>query len=427
MRDTDRLQSDIQTLKDGAENQRRNALQSLGLHDQKAWATVPLDVKNSLIAALHGQQFKTSNRLSVQKEMATILGNLGPLTKSSVPQLIELLGIGIHDFVRGAAVAALGEIGKDANPAVSRLVQLLATSRPALSLEVIRALGNIGCVNDEVRSVLLGRWASRPQDEHNKEQLATALCKLHIYSDNVLSTLTTALTAGQYAGDRRAAAAALAWCDAEELDVVPALLKANVSDTNAEVRETARSGLAHMGLSHEQAIDLCARRLGDSLYAESALRKCGQSATPALIEALASTELPVRLKALCALEGLGEGAVAAISPVSEALFDKSLDVRLAALKALWSITKSAERVVPGLIALLEAKTVAKLEESETRRRFLQTVMEALRRVEPPATAAVSVLTTMTKDLNRHVRESAIITLQKIVTSAEGVGQHARGG
>jgi superfamily II DNA or RNA helicase len=73
----------------------------------------------------------------------------------------------------------------------------------------------------------------------------------------------------------------------------------------------------------------------------------------------------------------------------------------------------------GLIKLLDAKTVAKIADSETRRQFLQTVMEALRRVEPPATAAVSVLTAMTKDSNRHVRDSAALTLQKIVPAPAG--------
>jgi HEAT repeat protein len=406
-------------LNEDAEELRRDALQSLRVHDEQAWTSVPLQVRNSVVAALQGQSFSGANRLSAQKDMAAILGNLGPLTKSAVPQLVALLQNGIHDFVRAAAVAALGNIGKDASPAVGQLIELLATSRPAVSVQIIRTLGNIGCADEEVRSALASRWASPAQDQHSKEQAAIALCKLHIHPDDLLCKLTGALMASQHACDRKAAAAALGWCDAEEIDVVPALLKASLSDMHGEVRETAQLGLDRMGLSREQAIDLCARQLGASVHAEAALTKSGPLAAPVLIEALTSRQTAVRVKAIRALECLGEVAVQAIPALTTAAQDKDMDIRLAALKALWSVSKSADQVVPGLIKLLDTSTVAKLTDSETRRRFLQTVMEALRRIGPSARAAVPALTGMTKDSNRHVRESAALTMQKIVPVVTG--------
>src|SRR5205807_2527630 len=75
--------------------------------------------------------------------------------------------------------------------------------------------------------------------------------------------------------------------------------------------------------------------------------------------------------------------------------------------------KRADVVVPVLVDLLKVKRAADLEARETRRRFVQTVMEALRRIGPPATAAVSALDAMTKDTNRHIRESALSALQII--------------
>ncbi len=419
MVDTARLQSDIKALHEDAEDLRREALQSLRGHDEQAWTTVPLQVRNTVVAAMQGQSFSGANKLSAQKDMAAILGNLGPLTKSALPQLLALLQNGIHDFVRAAAAAALSNIGKDASPAVGRLVELLETSRPAVSVQIIRALGNIGCADEEVRSALASRWASSVQDQQSKEQAAIALCKLHIQPDDLLCKLTAALMASQHACDRKAAASALGWCDADEIDVVPALLKASLSDMHGEVRETAQSGLDRMGLSREQAIDVCARQLGASVHAEAALTKSGPLAARVLIEALASRQSAVRVKAIRALDCLAEVAVEAIPALTTAAQDKDMDIRLAALKALWSVSKSADLVVPGLIKLLDASTVAKLTDSETRRRFLQTVMEALRRIGPPAMAAVPALTTMTKDSNRHVRESAAITLQKVVPAATG--------
>jgi HEAT repeat protein len=417
MLDIGQVQSDIQALNEGNEDQRRDALQSLRSHDRQAWANVPMAARKSLVAALQGQVSSGAGRQSAQKDIAAILANLGPLTRSALPPLLELLQAGVPDSVRGAAVTAVGDIGKDARPAIGRLVELLASSRPALAVQVIRALGNIGCADDEVRSVLVERWVSPPHGENAREHVAIALCKLHIHANNLLRTLTADLMGAQHASVRRAAAEALAWCGTEEIDVVPSLLKASLSDTNGEVRETAQAGLDRMGLSHEKAVEVCVRQLGMSAHAEGALKKCGALAVPALIGALASDELEIRLKAMRALEFLGELGVDAIPALTSALQDKDLNGRLAALKALWSVSKSADRVVPGFIKLLDPKTVAKFADSETRRQYLQTVMHAVGGIEPPAKAAVPALIILTKDDNRHVRESAARTMQKIAPAA----------
>ena len=119
---------------------------------------------------------------------------------------------------------------------------------------------------------------------------------------------------------------------------------------------------------------------------------------------------------LTTLGSLGEVAANAVPRLLEALRDKDLDVRLAVAKSLWCITKSADDVVPALGDLLKVKWSADLAESETRRRFLQTVLEALSRVGPPAIAAVPALTSLSKDSNRHIRESVLVTLQKIAAT-----------
>jgi hypothetical protein len=70
-------------------------------------------------------------------------------------------------------------------------------------------------------------------------------------------------------------------------------------------------------------------------------------------------------------------------------------------------------VVPVLAALLDKDLAATKFADETRRRFLQTVMEALQRIGPPAQAAVSALTDKAKDKNRLVSESALSALKVI--------------
>jgi HEAT repeat protein len=212
---------------------------------------------------------------------------------------------------------------------------------------------------------------------------------------------------------RKSAAEALTWCRKTETDVVPALLTASLSDTNEEVRQLAQAGLDHMSLSQEKAVRLCATQLGESTYAEVALRKSGALGVPALIEALESADAAVRIKAARTLSTLGEVAAAAAPALGQTLQDDDPEVRLAAAKSLWNVAKAADLVVPVLVELLEARGTVDADVSENERRFLQTVMEALGRIEPPATAAVPALTLRTKDKNRQMRESALSVLQKV--------------
>jgi HEAT repeat protein len=130
-----------------------------------------------------------------------------------------------------------------------------------------------------------------------------------------------------------------------------------------------------------------------------------------LVEALGAAEPATRVKAARTLGSLGEAAAA--PALAAALQDGDPEVRLAAAKGLWHVSKAAAEVVPALVALLEGKRAAAGEDSESRRRFLQTVMEALGRIGPPATAAVPALTAVAKDTNRHIRESAAVALRQI--------------
>ncbi len=413
MLDIPQLQQHLLALDGSDDTVKREALQSLRQHGEQEWATAPTEAIDALLTALTGLRPNGIKHPSAQKEAATILGNMGPRSKSAVPRLIEWLHEGVPDSVREAAAAALGKIGKEARAAVDRLVQLLGDSRPALAAQAARALGSIGCADSRVRSGLINLWPSRLQLRGGDAQVAIALCKLHIAAPNLLGAVTRTLVVDQEVCLRKAAAEALAWCGKNETDVVPALLTATLSDTNEEVRQAAQAGLDHMRLSHEKAIRLCSRQLGDSAYAEAALRKSGEPAVPALMEALGTDEPATRVKAARTLGCLGEVAAAAAPALTAALQDDDPEVRLAAAKGLWSVTKKAGAVVPALVALLEVEGAADGEDGETRRRFLQTVLEALGRIGPAATAAVSALTAISKDTNRHIRESAAVALQQI--------------
>lgn len=413
MLDTHQLQSDLLALDGVSETLRQQAFQSLRQHDEEEWAVAPIELCNLVVKSLRSQLLDGKKRPLVQKEVAIILRNMGSRSKPALAQLVELLHEGVPDHVREAAAAAIGKIGKEAKPAVDCLVQLLGNARPALCAQAIRALGNIGCADDRVRSVLVDLWLSPLQRQSSKAQVGIVLCKLHIAAENLVGTITRNLVTSPDVCVRTAAAEALGWCSKDQTDVVPALLTASLSDTNDEVRQVAQAGLDQLRLSPEKAIRVCSKQLGDSSYAEIALRKSGQLAVPDLIEVVHAEEPAIRVKAARILGDLKELAAAAVPALTTALQDGDLDVRLAAAKGLWGITRTGDVVVSALIDLLKANKAANLEGGEARRRFLQTVMEALSRIQPPATEAVPALTVLARDSNRHVRESALSTLQKI--------------
>jgi HEAT repeat protein len=422
MLDSRQLHKYILALDNGDDVLRRGALQSLRQHNEQEWSAAPVEISHSIVKALTRQLLNGTRAPFIRREAATVLGNIGSRSRSALPQLIELLRDGVPDPVREGAATALGKIGKQARSAVDPLVRLLTNSRPALTDQVVRALGNIGRADDNVRSALISLWPSPTQLHSGNAQVAIALCKLRIAARNLVAAVANTLVTNHDVRLRKAAAEALAWCVKDETDAVPVLLSASLADTDEQVRHLARAGLDRMRLSHEEAIHLCSEQLEESIHAEGALRKSGRLAVPALIAALGAKKAVTRLKAARILGCLGEVAAEAAPALSAALYDKDLDVRLAAVKGLWNVTKTADVVVTTLVDLLERARVAGRVAGEVRRSYLQTVMEALSRVGLSATAAVSALTAATRDSDRHVRESALSALQAIApTSADTTG------
>src|SRR5215467_11359581 len=105
--DVKQLQQGILTLAKGDDTTRRQALQSLRRHGEHEWATAPSDVTRTLVEALAGQLLKRTTQPFLLKDAVAILGNVGPLSKSAIPQLIELLDNSVSDTVREAAAITL--------------------------------------------------------------------------------------------------------------------------------------------------------------------------------------------------------------------------------------------------------------------------------------------------------------------------------
>jgi len=384
MLDLQQMHQHILAWGSGNDASRRRTLQSLKNLEEKDWAGVPVKEVHALVESLRQHLQRDIRQAFMRQEVVTILGNIGPRSEATVPILIELLDEGNPDGIREAAATALGKIGADGKAA-----------------------------DLKVRAALINLWLSPGNTQDSLVRIGKTLCKLRIDAAGLLRFLTSILAANQDASLRTAAAEALAWCNKNEPDVVPALLSAALNDRQEEVRQRAQASLDQLRLSHKKAIQLCVKQLKESPYAEMALRKSGQVAVPALIEALRGPEPGTREKAVRILSSLGELAAAAVPALINTLHDRDFELRLAAAKGLWNITKTADVVVPVLVALLEKDLAAPQDADETRRRFLQTVMEALQRIGPSAHAAVSALTDKTKDKNRLVSESAVRALKVI--------------
>jgi HEAT repeat protein len=416
MPDVGLLRHDIQALSEGDDASKRRAIESLKQYSGEDWANVPNKVIHPIIESLKHQLQSETNRPLIRQEIVLLLGNMRSQAGQVVPQFMELLSEGHPDGIREAAAVALGRIGPEASDAVDQLIAVLSGG-PTLCSRAVRSLGDIGSATSKVRTALVNFWLTTTHSQNGQIQAALALCKLKIDTPGLLRFLANTLVTNQDVDLRKSAAEALSLCSKNGIDVVPALLIAAVKDKDEEVRRIAEAGLTQLRLSHAKASHVCSEQLKDSLYAEMALKECGAVAVPALIEALGSEDGASREKAARAIGRLGELAVDAIPALTGALNSKNLDFRLAAAKCLWNISKNAEIVTPVLVDLLERKWTAALEASEARRMYLQTVMEALWRIGPPASAAIPALLEKTKDKNRLISESALSALKEIAPSA----------
>jgi len=410
-----RLHKHLARLDSADDQAQKEALRQLRTLEKSDWDGVPPNFAQAVLDTFH-RQLRHDTKLAVgQKDIAFILNSMGPLSKASVSQLCDLLQDGVPDCVREAAAGALGKIGSKAKNAAGRLAQL-ASGPSALARQALAALGAIGCADQPVKNILVDLWRAPAHSYDASVQLARTLSKLQIEVDGLSKLLIGALLDGQTEGIRLAAVDGLALRDKNECDVVPALMLSHITDKSENVRGAALAACVQVCSSHENAIQLCARQLKGAIHAEVALRKTGAATVPALIAALAASDADTRLKAMRILSSFGEAAANAADALAKGLRDRNPEIRLAAAKCLWNVNKNTDAVVPVLVQLLEDKQSAPRGNEEARRMYLQTVIEALSRIGPPAARAVPAISAKVKDQNRLISQSASEALKKIQTA-----------
>lgn len=411
---TARLNKHIVALERGDDLARREAVHHLARVEAQDWARVPRPRLQAAVVSLRRHLADNTNPPYIRREAATILGDMAPFSQSAVAHLTRLLEDESAASIRETVVIALGKFGEGARDAVGPLLQLVP-GQDGLAMHALRALGSIGCADRRVRSTLQALWLGAAQTQSGLIAIAQTLCMLKVEANGLLPFLTRHAVASLDDSVRKFAVEALAHCSKTDLDVVPALLAVALGDKNEHVRQFASVSLEQLQAPPQKAVFICAAQLGESSFAEIALRRAGALAVPALRKALGASAAATRVKAANVLAVLGELAVRAVPELRESLRDRNTDVRLAAVKAMWNITTSADDVVHVLINLLEGKPPRE-RDVEERRRFLQTVIEALWRIGPPAAAAVPALVAKRKDSNRLIRESADVAIKRILPS-----------
>src|ERR1700676_4858339 len=158
MLDLGELHKHVQAMDAGDESARGEAINALKLHAEPEWTGVPAKVIHSLVDSLQKQIRSGTKQPSIRQDAVIILGKIGAPSEPAIPLLTELLQQGTPDGIREAAATALGKIGKASRGAVDQLVGLLSNHRATLVVQAIRALSEIGCADQRVKTALTGLW-----------------------------------------------------------------------------------------------------------------------------------------------------------------------------------------------------------------------------------------------------------------------------
>jgi HEAT repeat protein len=259
--------------------------------------------------------------------------------------------------IRLAAIAALGEMGSDADAAVPTLAKFLRDPKREIRLKAVDALASLGSSAKAAVPELTA--ALKDSDEALRLGAANTLGKIGIEAKSAVPALVEALEDTSNIV-RLKVTNALANMGLEAESAVPALIEA-MSDPDQEVQMGAIGALGRIGVQAKPAIPELTRALTNPnsrtrVSAMMALSNIGAGASdvvPELIKSLTNTERDMRSFAAIALGRIGPQAKAAVPHLINALQDSDKDVRSSAASALGRIGVDSQSALPVLTKALQ--------------------------------------------------------------------------
>jgi HEAT repeat protein len=290
-------------------------------------------------------------------EAATDLSDLGPLAKSAVPALVDVLGASDDLAFQHEILITLGRIGTEAAQAVPAVAKFLDDKSPVLKHQAIHTLKEMGPKANVAVPKL--RELLKADDAVIRISAAWGLVELSDAADDQKQAIPILLE-GLKSDDPGVLSDAVSGLADVGEPAVGELVK-RLGDSNVAVATNAADTLGLMGSEADAATGALIKALNHKSeqvvwHAAQALGEIGsdpKTVVPAMAAHLADRSPMVRVATALALGRYGNEADDAVPALAKALSDESVDVRVAAARALGAIGPDAKAAVPQLDKALD--------------------------------------------------------------------------
>lgn len=332
-------------LESGTLEEKSKAAELLGGIGPAASDSVPL-----LVNAL------SESDVGLRYEVIDALGRIAGNPKQAVPALAATLSDSVP-LIRHCGVNALRKFGSGAESAIPELKKLLTDEEQVISVSAARAIAEIEIVSGksehakDLIPVLVSGLKSDRRD------VAIEAIQGLVYIGTPAVAAIKPLVNGSSLVASLNACDALAGVGAGAADAVDNLITAAKSQ-DPKVRWHAISALGDIGPAAKSSIPVIIAALSDKdtqvrFNSGHALQQFGESAVPALIEALKNEK--TRSYVMPVLAAIGPAAKAAVASLAGFINSKDPSLQRESIVALASIGDAAKSTVPALIKALDDK------------------------------------------------------------------------